>query len=86
MPEQTDGTAARARPHGPVAKGLHWISARLLGYGFLKGLDDVAQLADPALLQFEVKFALVLGGVFAACLAWSRLIAGTTRLPQAAPK
>ncbi len=74
-----------AEPHGFVTKGIHWISAGLLGYGYLKGLESVSQLADPALLQFEVTFALFLGALFLLRLFWTKRIAGATRLPQDAP-
>lgn len=76
----------QAETHGFVTKGIHWLSAGLLGYGYLKGLDDVSQLADPALLQFEVTFALVLGTLFLFRLFWTHRIAGPTRLPKSAPK
>ncbi len=75
-----------AEPHGFVTKGIHWVSAVLLGYGYFKGLDNVAQLADPALLQFEVVFALGLGALFLFRLFWTKRVAGATRLPSDAPK
>ena len=75
-----------ARAHGFVTKGIHWLSAGLIGYGYFKGLDNVRQLADPALFQFEVIFALVLGGLFLVRLFWTKYVAGTTRLPDDAPK
>ncbi len=75
-----------ARPHGFVTKGIHWLSAGLLAYGHFKGLDNVRQLADPAVLQFEIIFALILGALFAVRLLWTKGIAGTTRLPTEAPK
>jgi len=58
----------------------------LLGYGYFKGLDNVNELADPALLQFEVIFAVVLGLLFAIRLLWTKMIGGATRLPDDAPK
>lgn len=79
-------TKARAKPHGFVTKGIHWLSVLLLGYGYLKGLDNVNQLADPALFRFEVIFALALGLLFLIRLFWTRNISGATRLPQDAPK
>lgn len=75
-----------AKPHGFVTKSIHWVSALLLGYGYLKGLENVGQLADPALMRFEVLFATVLGLVFAFRLVWTKFIGGATRLPRTAPK
>lgn len=75
-----------AAPHGFVTRGIHWLCAGLIGYGYLKGLEDVSQLADPALLQFEVTFALALGALFVARLLWTHRVGGATRLPQGAPK
>ena len=74
-----------AEPHGFVTKGLHWVSAGLLAFGYFKGLDNVSQLADPALFQFEITFALILGGVFLLRLLWTKAVGGTTRLPDSAP-
>ena len=70
-----------AKPRGFVTKGLHWLSAGLVAFGYYKGLDSVSQLADPALFQFEVVFALVLGAGFLARLIWTKTVAGSTRLP-----
>lgn len=77
---------AQAKPHGFVTKGLHWVSAALIAYGYYKGLEDVSQLADPALFQSEVVFALILGAAFLARLIWTKAYSGSTRLPQSAPK
>lgn len=75
-----------AQPHGFVTKGIHWLSAGLIGYGYFKGLDDVSQLAHPGLLQFEVAFALALGLLFVFRLFWTNKVGGASRLPQSAPK
>ena len=75
----------QATPHGFVTKGIHWLSAGLLGYGYLKGLNSVSQLDAPALLQFEVTFALALGAVFLGRLFWTKWVGGSTRLPRDAP-
>ncbi len=76
----------QAKPHGFVTRGIHWLSAGLIAYGYYKGLDRVSQLADPALFRFEIAFALVLGAVFALRLLWTKGVAGATRLPSDAPK
>lgn len=75
-----------AQPHGFVTKGIHWLSGGLIAYGYFKGLDSVRQLADPAVLQFEVAFALVLGSLFLVRLIWTKTVAGPTRLPSEAPR
>ena len=76
---------SRAKPHGFVTKGLHWLSAGLIAYGYFKGLDSVSQLADPNLFQSEVTFALFLGAVFVVRLIWTKAVTGSSRLPQDAP-
>ncbi|MEL6599598.1 MAG: cytochrome b/b6 domain-containing protein [Pseudomonadota bacterium] len=73
------------KPHGFVTKGIHWLSAGLIGYGYFKGLDSISQLSDPAVLRFEVIFALLLGGLFILRLFWTKQVAGSTRLPSDAP-
>ncbi|MEP5757811.1 MAG: cytochrome b/b6 domain-containing protein [Litoreibacter sp.] len=73
------------QPHGFVTKGIHWLSAGLIGFGYLKGLDSVSQLADPNVLQFEVVYAMALGALFLVRLFWTKRIAGATRLPESAP-
>ena len=78
--------SAQAKPHGFVTKGIHWLSGGLIAYGYFKGLDSVSQLADPALFQTEVTFALVLGAVFLFRLIWTQKVGGATRLPQDAPQ
>ncbi|WP_299700363.1 hypothetical protein [uncultured Tateyamaria sp.] len=64
-----------AQPHGFVTKTVHWLSAGLIGYGCLKGLDNVSQLANTALFQFEVVFALALAALFVLRLFWTKRIA-----------
>jgi cytochrome b561 len=49
-------------------------------------LDDVSQLASPALFQSEIVFALALGAAFLARLIWTKSVVGPTRLPQTAPQ
>ena len=71
--------------HGFVTKSVHWLSAGLIGYGYFKGLNNVSQLSDPTLLQFEVIFALLLGALFVFRLYWTKRVAGATRLPKEAP-
>lgn len=75
-----------AKPHGFVTRGIHWVSILMIGYGYFKGLDNVNQLADPALLRYEVIFASGLGLLFAFRLFWTQKVVGATRLPQEAPR
>ena len=75
-----------ARPHGFVTKGIHWLSAALIGYGYLKGLETVAELSHPGVMRLEILFALLLGGIFTLRLFWTKRIAGATRLPADAPR
>ena len=76
----------QAKPHGFVTRGIHWLSAGLLGYGYVKGLDNVSQLSNPTVFQTEVIFALALGALFGVRLLWTKFVGGTTRLPASAPK
>lgn len=76
---------ATAKPHGFVTKGLHWVSAAMVAYGYYKGLDNISELADPAKFQSEIGFAILLGAVFLVRLAWTKVVAGSTRLPPEAP-
>lgn len=75
----------QAQPHGYVTRTIHWVSGGLIGFGYLKGLDSVSQLSDPALLRFEVGYALLLGAVFVLRYFWTKS-AGNTRLPDGAPR
>lgn len=75
-----------ATSHGFVTKGIHWLSAGLIGFGYLKGLENVGQLSHPGVLQTEVLLALMLGAVFVIRLLWTKFVGGTTRLPQEAPQ
>lgn len=81
-----ENTPVAVKPHGFVTKGIHWLSLLLIGYGYLKGLNNVNQLSDPALFWFEVAFAAALGLLFAFRLFWTKKIAGATRLPDHAPR
>ncbi len=54
VPQQTSGAV---RSHGPIAKLFHWGFIAVFAYAITKQLTDVGQLADPALLRFEIAFA-----------------------------
>lgn len=75
-----------AKPHGFVTRGIHWVSAGMIAFGYFKGLDSVNQLADPNVMMTEITLALILGGLFVIRLLWTKLHAGATRLPQDAPR
>lgn len=51
--------------HSVPVKIIHWGFAGLFAYGVMKGLNSVAQLADPAVWRFEMIFA----GIFLALIA-----------------
>ena len=76
----------QAAPHGFVTRGIHWLSAGLIGFGYFKGLESVSQLAEPTLFWTEIVCALVIGGLFLIRLIWTKMVAGTTRLPNHAPR
>lgn len=69
------------RPHSLIAKTFHWGFLGLFAYGISKGLDNVNQLADTALLRFEMWFASFFLVVLAARFFFMR----TTR-PTALPE
>ena len=81
----TSAAPSSAKPHGFVTRAIHWISILMIAYGYYKGLENVNQLADPALFRLEVMFATALGLVFAVRLFWTQKIGGATRLPDDAP-
>jgi cytochrome b561 len=82
----TNTTQHPVKPHGFVTRGIHWFSILLIGYSYFKGLDNVNQLADPAVLRYEIIVASVLGLVFGFRLFWTQKFGGATRLPREAPK
>ncbi len=83
--EADEPDTMKASRHGFVTRSIHWLSAGLLIFGYIKGLDDVSQLADPDLLRFEVSFALILTALFVVRWLWTNYVAGVTRLPGSAP-
>ena len=76
----------QAKPHGFVTRGIHWLSAVLIGFGYFRGLDSVNQLAEPSLFMTEIVFALSIGALFLLRLFWTKKIGGVTRLPDNAPR
>ena len=45
--------------HTFLAKTIHWTFSILYTYGIFKQVDDLDELEDPALLNFEIIFAVV---------------------------
>mgnify|MGYP007046343500 FL=1 len=46
-----------ARRHTLLARSIHWSFIGLYVYGLSKQLDDLEDLEEPGLLEFEVAFA-----------------------------
>lgn len=82
----TSSAKPTVKPHGFVTKSIHWLSGLMIAYGYYKGLDNVNQLADPAIFHLEVLFATALGLLFAFRLFWTHKVGGASRLPKEAPK
>ncbi len=47
------------KSHTPLAKFIHWSFSILYAYGIFKQVGDLSELEDPALLNFEIIFAVV---------------------------
>ena len=45
--------------HTKLAKTIHWTFSILYAYGILKQVEDLDELEDPSLLNFEIFFAIV---------------------------
>ena len=63
---QQSGTPAPVVHHSILGKLFHWGFVAIFAYGIYKQVDNISQLADGALLRFEVIFAalfLILLGV-----------------------
>ena len=45
--------------HTKLAKTIHWTFSILYAYGILKQVEDLDELKDPSLLNFEIFFAIV---------------------------
>lgn len=54
----TEISDSEIKPHGLLAKIIHWGFILIFAYALYKQLDGVEQLAEPGLLQFEIIFAL----------------------------
>tara|TARA_Y100000741_G_scaffold306366_1_gene248810 strand:+ start:156 stop:719 length:564 start_codon:yes stop_codon:yes gene_type:complete len=45
--------------HTPLAKIIHWSFTLLYAYGIFKQVDDLSELEDASLLNFEILFAII---------------------------
>ena len=45
--------------HTPLAKFIHWTFTILYAYGIIKQVDDLNELEDASLLNFEIVFAVI---------------------------
>ena len=45
--------------HTTLAKFIHWTFTLLYAYGIFKQVDDLSELEDPSLLNFEIVFAII---------------------------
>ncbi len=45
--------------HTPLSKFIHWAFTILYAYGIIKQVDDLNELEDASLLNFEILFAIV---------------------------
>ena len=48
------------KSHTSLAKFIHWSFSILYAYGIFKQVGDLSELEDPALLNFEILFAVAL--------------------------
>lgn len=73
------------KPHGILAKVFHWGFIAVFLYALTKQLDSVDQLVDPALLRFEVVFAIAFLVLLAGRFFYMRW-AMPTALPDDTPR
>lgn len=86
LTDATHGATPEARPHGLVAKLLHWGTAGLLLFAFIDNGDVTGALRDPAAMRFEAWVGLAVLATFALRWVWMRWMnGGASRLPASAP-
>lgn len=73
------------QPHSVFAKIVHWSFILFFIYAISKGLDGVEQLADPALLRFEMVFASIFLLILISRFLFMRFTRPTA-LPDNTPK
>ena len=86
MADMVNSDAARSRPHGIVAKTLHWGTMGLLLFAYIDNGDVTNALRNPASMRMEAYLGLVVAAVFALRFVWmQRFNQGASRLPATAP-
>ncbi len=79
--------ANTANIHGRTARMLHWSTAGILLYGYIRNAEVTNALNDPEAMTREVWFAIALGVLFAARFVWMEFFnGGASRLPEHAPR
>ena len=82
----TDAATAAIKPHGIVAKTLHWGTMLLLLFAYIDNGDVTNALRNPASMRMEAYLGLGVAAVFALRFVWmQRFNRGASRLPTAAP-
>ncbi len=78
--------ALQLRPHGRVAKFLHWSTTALLLFAYIDNGDFTDALRSPAAMRMEAFLGLGVLAAFALRFVWMhRFNQGATRLPASAP-
>ncbi len=91
MLEEEIGTE-KPKKYSLVAKSFHWGFILLFGYGIIKQVDELEQLADSSLLRFEMIFAtaflllLIIRFIYMKKTQTSSLPATTTQTQKYAAK
>ena len=87
VPGGAAGAKLMAKPHGAVAKALHWGTAGMLLYAYIRNGDVTGALDSPSAMNREIMFGLAAGALFAARFFWMRYLnGGRSRLPSDAPR
>ncbi|NET73462.1 MAG: cytochrome b/b6 domain-containing protein [Sphaerospermopsis sp. SIO1G2] len=73
------------KPHSLLAKAFHWGFVLVFAYAILKQVGNVSDLADTALLRFEVVFALGFLGLLAVRFVYMRMTRPPA-LPEDTPR
>ncbi len=83
--EPSTQTPTKITPHSMIARSIHWGFVALIAYALLKQVDSLGQLADPALLWFEISFVLLFLVLLGARFVFMRLTRPTA-LGEETPK
>lgn len=75
-----------AKPHGRIAKILHWSTALLLLFAYIENGDVTNALHDPAAMRMESWLGIGIAAIFALRFLWMRYANnGASRLPETTP-